>query len=83
MRARRARANGLEFLVEFENTREGDGEVWIAEKHLKDPKAQDAIQKYQNERSRLEKVATKMALKQMRGAAPALITSKTRSGKTK
>lgn len=81
---RRARTHGIEYLVRFENMREGDGEVWIAERHLKDARAQHAIRCYQEERSRLDKAAAKRFLKQMRGAAAVETTrSKTRSGQTK
>jgi hypothetical protein len=81
---RRARTNGIEYLVQFENTRPGDGEVWVAEQRLGDQNAQAAIRRYLDERTRLDKAASKLFLKQLRGAAPIQETAmSTRSGKSK
>ncbi len=81
---RRGREKGLEYLVQLEGAREGDGEVWVTERHLDNERAKEAIRKYEMERSNLQKRFDKQALKEIRGVAhPDASVSRTRLGRTK
>jgi hypothetical protein len=79
---RKASERGIEFLVQFESSREGDGPIWTAERHLTDAKSQEAISKYKKEQLVLKKRIEKAGLKELNGAVSVQQqASRTRSGR--